>query len=103
MADVGYEIPTGLLDPPSRCLVVGQDHDQVVPQWRGPHTQVARRPSAPAYQLEIDAPDEVFPTHLAHEVNDLWHRDSAGPRQALSAGAGGRGQDRILRPDDNCG
>src|SRR5215207_6880066 len=102
MADVGSEIPTGLLDPPGGCLVIGQDNDQVVPEWRDPHTQVARRPSTPAYELEIDSPDDLFPAYLADEVNDLWHRDSAAPRQALSAGACGRRQDLILRPDNYC-
>jgi hypothetical protein len=50
---VGDEVASGLLDPPSRGLVVGEHDDQVVAQWRDLHDEVRRRGAGAALELEL--------------------------------------------------
>src|SRR5688500_5584743 len=81
VTDVCDEIPTGFLYPPSCGLVVSQDENQTLIQWRDSGGEVAGGNSSTSADLQVDRTDITFAAHDADQLQQLRHTDPAAPNQ----------------------
>ena len=79
VTDVCDEIPTGFLYPPSCGLVVGQDENQVLIQWRDTGGEVAGGNSSTSADLQVDRTNVTFAAHDADQLQQFGHADPAAP------------------------
>ena len=85
VADVGNEVATGLLDPLSRRLVVGQDEHQALVKGRDPSGQICGGDANAAVDLEVNDAAIAFAPNAADQLEQPEPQPSAsyqakGPR-----------------------
>jgi len=68
VTDVCDEVPPGLLDALSGCLIVREDENQALIQWCHTSGEVDGGNAYASVDLEIDSPALAVPTHAANQL-----------------------------------
>ena len=75
MTDIGDEVTTGFLYPPSSRLVVGQNEDQALVQWCHTSGEVCGGDSRASADLKVNHATLAFAPHPADELQQLGYRN----------------------------
>ena len=100
VTDVCDEVAPGFLDALSGCLIVREDENQALIQWRHASGEVDGGNAYASVDLKIDGPALAVATNAADQLQQLRDRDAAPPNQAQRPRRRGasQGPRRAVRP-----
>ena len=99
VTDVCDEVPPGFLNSLSGCLIVREDENQALVQWRHASGEVDGGNAYASVDLKIDGLALAIATNAADELEQLRDRDAAPPNQAQRPRRRGRLKDLVVRSD----
>jgi hypothetical protein len=99
VTDVCDEVAPGFLDALSGCLIVREDENQALIQWRHPSDEVDGGNAYASVDLKIDGPALAVATNAPDQLQQLRDRDAAPPNQAQRPRRRGGLKDLVVRSD----
>ncbi len=102
VTDVGHEVPAGLLDPPGRRLVLGQQQHLLVGQRCDPDVEVGGRVPGPR-QVEVLNLTALLAPDLADQVEDRGDGHPAAAYHPEGLRQARRLQHLVVGTDDRAG